>query len=192
MKHSLYPLNVNNDYAYLVQEIIEKLWQIPRTGWKDRKVKNPETVGEHTDEVVALARDHFHIPLLTTMLRVHDWAESDKKVGDIRTDPFCPPEKRWTKEKKYEVELDAMATLCSNLGPYGPMYFHLWLEFEERKTQRAKIAFQIDKFQPIIRAIKYQKDGQPVIAQEFIDHDGPKIIDHFLRKRMDRAIAELR
>jgi putative hydrolase of HD superfamily len=191
MKHSLYPLNINNDYVHLVQEIIEKLWQIPRTGYKDRGVENPETVGEHTDAVVALAEKHCSIPLLGLMLKIHDWAESDKKVGDRRTDSLCPQKKRWTKEKKYKAERAAMERICSKLGPYGPMIFYLWLEYEEQKTPRAKRAYQWDKLQMILKAIEYQKAGQPVVAQEFIDHDGPKITHPFMRKMMERAIATL-
>ncbi|MFA4942535.1 MAG: HD domain-containing protein [Patescibacteria group bacterium] len=170
---------------------MEKLHKVPRTGYVDRGVKDPETVGEHTDEMILIAEELFHIPGLTTMLKIHDWAESNKKIGDRRTDSLCPPDKRWTKEKKYKAELRAMKNICSRLGPYGPRILRLWLEFEEKRTWRAKIANQIDKFQMIRKAIRYQIAGQPVIAQEFIDHDGPKITNYLLSFELTKARLKL-
>jgi len=178
-------------YFDIAQAVIDKLYDIPRTGWVDRGVKNPETVGEHTDELIVLAERHFHVLKLGLMLKIHDWPESDPTVGDRRTDPLCPPKKRWTKEQKYQAEREAMLTICANLGPHGPMIFSLWMEFAEQQTPRARRAYQLDKFQLIMKAIQYQKEGQPVNAQEFIDYDGPAITDPFLRKKLLRAQAEL-
>jgi putative hydrolase of HD superfamily len=189
--HSLYPLILEGIYIERAQTIVDSLYEIPRTGYKDRGVKNPETVGEHTDELVVLSETLFQIPGLNKMLKIHDWAESKKEVGDRRTDPLCPPEQRWTTEQKYKDELVAMQSICSTLGSCGEKILNDWLEFEERKTEKAIIAYQLDKYQMIRKAIKYQLQGEPVIAQEFIDHDGLKIKHPVLLQLLNQAIKKL-
>ncbi|MFA5644583.1 MAG: HD domain-containing protein [Patescibacteria group bacterium] len=186
-----YPLKFEGIYFNRAQKIINLLFKIPRTGWCDRNVENPETVGEHTDELVSLSGKLFKIPGLSEMLKIHDWPESEKNIGDRRTDPCCPEERRCSPEKKYKDELEAMNLICSKLGPYGKRIFNLWLEFEEKKTERAIIAYQLDKYQAIMKAIEYQLKGQPVIAKEFIEHDGPKIKHPTLRNLLDEAIKML-
>lgn len=190
-KNNLYPLIFEGIYIERAQIIVNSLYEIPRTGYKDRGVKNPETVGEHTDELVVLSENLFQIPGLNKMLKIHDWAESKKEVGDRRTDPLCPPEKKWTIEQKYRDELLAMQSICSTLDYYGEKILNDWLEFEERKTEKAIIAYQLDKYQMIIKAIEYQLQGEPVIAQEFIDYDGPKIKHPVLLQLLNRAIEKL-
>jgi 5'-deoxynucleotidase YfbR-like HD superfamily hydrolase len=167
MKYNLYPLELEPQYAQKARLIIKRLYQIPRTGWLDRKVKNPETVGEHSDELVKLAEELFEIPGLSLMLKIHDWPEKYKKIGDRRTDALCSEEKRWTKERKYREEKKAMQKICAQLGPIGPEIMKLWLEYSARETPRGQIAYQLDKFQRTRKAIAYQKMGEPVVAKEF-------------------------
>lgn len=168
------------------------LYDTPRTGYKDRGVNDPETVGGHTDAVVILGRQLYpHIAGLSKMLEIHDWAESDKTIGDARTDKYCPEERRWTKEEKYEAELAIMQRICSRLGSNGKEILSLWLEFEENKTRRARIAKQLDKLQMILKAIEYERQGEPVKAQEFIDNDGDKITFPKMKKLLKEAIEDL-
>jgi putative hydrolases of HD superfamily len=190
-KKSYYPLAVSQRCLPFVQDITDKLNALERTGWVDRNVENPETVGEHTDELVAMAESLFDIPGLPMMLRIHDWAESEKDVGDRRTDSFCPEDHRFTKKEKYEAELEAMIRICHRLGYLGKKVMKLWLEYEKRETERGQIAYQLDKLQTIKKSIWYQKQGQPVIAQEFIDNDGPKISHPFIRKLLEVSISEI-
>ncbi|MEI6529400.1 MAG: HD domain-containing protein [Candidatus Falkowbacteria bacterium] len=172
--------------------IIKKQYEIPRTGWVDRQVEKPETVGEHTDDLIDMAKKNYpYINGLVAMLKVHDWPETDDEVGDARTDKFCPPEHRWSKEKKYEKEFFAMTQICEQLGPRGKYILRLWLEFEENKTQRAQIAKQLDRLQRIKKAISYQRNGQPVIAQDFIDNDEKYINDPKLIKILEKAKLRL-
>jgi 5'-deoxynucleotidase YfbR-like HD superfamily hydrolase len=192
MKNSYYPLKINWKHRIYVWRIIGTLNQLPRTGYKDRGVNNPETVGQHIDETVAIAEKHFpHIPGLTTMLKIHDWPESNKNIGDPRTDKLCPPKKRWTKANKYAAELAVMKNIASDMGPTGEELLALWLEYEGRKTERAKLAFQIDKFQMIRKACFYQKTGEPVVAQEFIDSSSRYIKNPILKQLMNEAIATI-
>lgn len=190
--HSQTPFKFKLKRRAYALSIINKLYEIPRTGWVDREVENPETVGEHTDDLIILANKYFPgIPGLIAMLKTHDWPETNEEIGDARTDKFCPPDHRWTKEKKFEIELMTMVSICDQLGKRGKDILRLWIEFEENKTVRAKIAKQLDRLQRIIKAISYQKNGQPVIAQEFIDNDENNIHDPRLIKVLEKAKLRL-
>ncbi len=192
-RKSRYPFHFSNVSEYdQVFKIIRSLYDIPRTGYKDRGVEDPETVGEHTDAVVILGRQLYpHITGLSKMLEIHDWAESDKRIGDARTDKYCPEGKRWSKEEKYETELAIMQEICSGLKQNGKEILSLWLEFEENKTKRARIAKQLDKLQMILKAIEYQKQGEPIIAKEFIDSSGKEIIFPKMKAVLKEAISNL-
>jgi len=186
------PFHFKTGRRAFVLEIIAQLYEIPRTGWVDRKVINPETVGEHTDALIALARKYYpFMPELIPMLKIHDWAETNKKIGDARTDRYCPPDHRWTKEKKHEVELATMKEICSHLGVAGKRLLKLWLEYDENITNRAKIAHQLGRLQRVLKAVNYQRLGQPVIAQEFIECDEAEIFDPVLVKVLERAKLRL-
>ncbi len=192
-KISQFPFNFKGKHRFLVLNIINTLSETPRTGFKDRGVEKPESVYEHTERVIDLAKRYFgHIPGLIKMLKIHDWAEHDKKVGDLRTDPYCPKNHRYTREEKFQMELMAMMNICKDLGIPGKEIFELWLEFEEGETEQAKIARQLDKLQAIMQAIYYQNQGQPVAAQEFVDNDGDKITNPVLRKLLEKSIMSLK
>jgi putative hydrolase of HD superfamily len=191
-KHSQYPLNFSGKNFNEAQKIIDELHKIPRTGWINHDVKNPESVGEHTDKLIALAEKYFNIPGLSKMLRIHDWPESDPKIGDRRTDRFCPKRFRWTKERKYKAELKAMRRICLSLGEDGDEILNLWLEFEEGKTHRAKIAKELDKIQAIQKAVEYQKQGESVIAQEFISNSEGEITSLIVLQLLIEAKRELK
>lgn len=186
-----YPLTLTGQSLFRARRIIAVLYGIPRTGWVDQGVKNPETVGEHTDELVSMAEELFDIPGLSMMLKIHDWPESEVEVGDRRTDNFCPADRRISKKDKYELELRAMERICSSFGPEGEVLLGLWQEFEEQITDRAIIARQLDKFQAIMKAIDYQKAGEPVDPQEFISHDGSLITHPVLRQLLSVAQSGL-
>jgi Predicted hydrolases of HD superfamily len=185
--HSQYPLSVSYRDFSKVQEIIDRLHKIPRTGWVDRGVKDPETVGEHTDAVVELSEKYFDIAGLNLMLRIHDWPESNPRVGDRRIDPNCPKKSRWSKERKFQAEFKAMRQICFSFKNLilAKELFSLWLEFEKNKTKRAKIAHQLDKFQAIWQAVKYQKEGWAVDPWEFIDNTGKIITNFILEKELE-------
>ncbi len=190
--YSQSPFNFKKARRAFVLDIIAQLYQTPRTGWVDRGVKNPETVGEHTDALIALARKYYpFMPELIPMLKIHDWAETNKQIGDARTDEHCPPDHRWTKEKKFEVEFATMKKICSRLGASGQRILMLWLEFEENKTACARAGHQLDRLQRVLKAINYQRVGEPVIAQEFIDHDKIHIQDPPLIKALEKAKLRL-
>lgn len=177
-------------YRTYALQIIAGLYQLPRTCWIDRGILNAETVGEHSDALVAMAKLFSEITDLDKMLKIHDWVEYDKSVGDLRTDTYFPTDHRRTKEEKAILELKAIKKICQKLGPYGKTIFNLWTEYEEGKTERAKIAFQLDKLQAILKAIEYEKNGEPACSQEFIDYSGKFIVHPKLKEILAEAIIQ--
>jgi len=192
--HSQYPLEISCRDFSKVQEIIDRLHKIPRTGFVDCGIKNPETVGEHTDAVVALSEKYFNITGLNWMLKVHDWPESDPGVGDRRTDRNCPKKSRWSKKKRFQEEFMAMRKICLSMKNTikAKEFFSLWLEFAQNKTDLAKIANQLDKFQLIQRAVEYQKQGWAVDPWEFINTIEKIITNFILKKELEKIKSELR
>ncbi len=121
-----------------------------------------------------------------TILLVHDWPEVI--TGDMRSDPLAP--KQFTKEEKAEKEKAAMKQICGALGPKGKKLFDLWKEFERGKSLRAILARQTERTQRIIKALEYEKNGEPVIAKEFIDYYGPSIENEKLRSLISSHLTK--
>ena len=187
----IFPLVVAHGNKMVLKENFYKLYKTPKAGWKDRVIFNPESVGESIDEVCALA-DYFpEVPELSRMLKVHALAKCDKTVGDIRTDIFCPANKRWTKEKKFEAEKLAMEKICKKIKPYDQYIFGLWLEYKLGETKRAKIAKQIVRFQTIRKAAQYQLEGKNIDIKEFINNPGIEIKEPILKRMLNEALDRL-
>lgn len=121
-----------------------------------------------------------------TILLIHDWPEVI--TGDMRSDPLTP--KPVTKKEKEEKERAAMEKICGALGKKGKMLLALWKEFERGKSLRAILARQTERAQRIIKALEYEKDGEPVIAQEFIDYYGPSIENEKLRSLISSHLTK--
>lgn len=187
MKRSLlYPLSVPRNCQKLAMFIIRGLYEIPRTGFKDRGVLKPESVGEHTDAVIAIAEKMYpELKGLTMMLKIHDWAEF--LTGDLRTDHLALPHERVSKERKKVRETNAMEMICRELGIYGKEIFALWSEFEEGLTRRSQVAQEIDHVQSILKAQEYERAGETVSAKEFYDYYHDSITESILISKMSAA-----
>ena len=142
---------------------IDKLKQIYRQSYilgKNRK----ENDAEHSWHIALMAillQEHSNqdINIIKTikMLLIHDLVEID--AGDT----YAYDEKG--NEEKFEREQIAAERIFGLLPEDQRQEFlDLWLEFEERKTNEAKFAASLDRFQPII--LNYFTDGKA-----WIEHD---------------------
>lgn len=135
--------------------------KLPRTGWIESGVprRMVETVGEHTlltqgiaKSVYAQHKDQYtdvNIDRVCSMLYIHDWAEA--LIGDYTPDQI-------SKEEKKKLERDAIEKICRRVAD-GDEIKKLFIEFDERKTPNAFFAYQCDKAQCDLMAIKYGKEG---------------------------------
>jgi len=164
---------------------IKSLNDLPRTGWVRRGISEPETVGEHTVECIAILHaladelgDDFDIEHTVEMLAVHDWPESNVLVGDITIHCGVSAEEKFLREKH------AMIELCSQLKN-GDRLLQLWLEFEEQATVEARIARQIDKFQVVYKAVQYHVE-QGLDPSDFLANDAPMVVHPVLVTFVER------
>lgn len=162
---------------------IRSLNHLPRTGWVIRDIQDPETVGEHTVECMAIAAslaDELGVnrERLLQILCVHDWPESDPDVGDISPRCNIPP------QKKQQLEHDAMVSLCATL-PQGDFFFALWREYEDERTVESQVAHQIDVLQRTFKAVVYHVE-QGLDPHEFLEEAVKKVQHPVLRSVLDR------
>ncbi|MDD4333145.1 MAG: HD domain-containing protein [Patescibacteria group bacterium] len=177
-------------------KVVDGLFKLSRTGWVRRGVKNPETVGEHSDSLVALAdkvcqvRKELDEKKLKRMLQIHDWPEN--LIGDIVTANADKNIRQKMLQDKYANEITALTIVCSKLGPEGQIILDLWKEFEEGKTPEAQIAKQLDKLQAMQKAWEYENGGEKgVLARDFIDYDEKKITDPLLISWLNELKEEM-
>ncbi len=175
----------NLTYAHLAPEVWAALGKIPRTGWVNRHVKNPESVQEHTIALRELASSFKDLTEdekdgLLNMLEIHDWPEVIH--GDQAIVTNDEEEKRLLKATKYEKEKEALTTICARLGEDGKKIMDLWLRFENSNDPAASFARQLDKYQAIKKALEYEHAQGIALFKEFLDYDRKRITHPILVK----------
>jgi putative hydrolase of HD superfamily len=136
-------------------KIIGRLKRTPRTGWKMRKVKNPESVADHSFRTTLLGMVLSDLEKLDTekimrMLLLHDIAES--ATGDITS---IKKYKNISKFRKLEEK--AIEKILSKLSKkLSKMYLDLWNEMEDCKTKEAKFCNDMDKLEMMLQAFDYE------------------------------------
>ena len=162
-------------------KIIGQLKRLKRKGWIQRKINNDiESVADHSFRLSVLSMifaDIFELDTLKLikMSLIHDFPESI--VGDIT--PLDMDDK-----EKYNLELDAMKKISSILK-YNSEYLDLWLEFEEDKSEEAKLLKQLDKIEMVFQALEYELAGnEPKKLDEFWDYtekllNNPHLVNFF-------------
>lgn len=165
--------------------ILQNLKTTKRTGWVNNKVSNPESISDHMHRMSVIA---MLLPIesnrdrLIKMALVHDIAEA--VVGDITPSQM-------TKADKATLELSAMQKFSKDLGPMADEMLELWMEYEAGETKTAIICKDIDKFEMILQAFEYEKDGHPQKLDEFFSStEGKfkhpsvvKLVDALYKKR---------
>lgn len=139
--------------------------KLKRTGWVIRNVNNPESVAEHA----------FRVTILSSVLAASLKADREKLIkmsiihdlGEISTGDVVV--ESWTtiflnkRKKKEEIEKRAIKEILSDYGEEYSLLFH---EMIKRKTNDAKIFWDIDLFERTIQAYEYEKE-QNINMEEF-------------------------
>jgi 5'-deoxynucleotidase YfbR-like HD superfamily hydrolase len=136
-----------------------KLKDVERTGWVEAKIKNPESVADHSWGVALLAlilskRVKLNLEKCLKMALIHD-------INEIYTkDIALQPEDRGTikEKKKKKIERNAMKKVLSFLpNSIKRDWERVWNELEARKTREAKVVRNLDKLDMAIQALIYKK-----------------------------------
>lgn len=139
-----------------------------RTGWVNEKVSLPESVADHMFRMSVMALTCVELGCsgsgsgridtfrAVQIALVHDLAEA--LVGDITPTQFSGV----AKEKKHQLEMQAMNTICDKLrGAHidsrtSEYMMDLWLEYEGGQTPTAKYVKNLDKLDMYLQAYEYQ------------------------------------
>ena len=104
------------------------------------------------------------------MIQTHDWPEAI--AGDQIAVDYDDEALAEKVEKKRLSESEAMKIICKRFSDVqAKKIMALWQEYEDGQSQEAQIIYQLDKLQAVQKARKYEKMGEPVKTQEFIDYE---------------------
>lgn len=153
-----------------------KLEKVIRKGWVMCNVpeERMESVGDHTLQTLMLASvitkelklnvDTFK---LMEMLLIHDIGETI--IGDIS---IVEDDYEIKKQKEREAVHKVLTNLSEDTSNY---YYNLWCEMEQQNTPIAKLAFQIDKLDAVIKAKIYENNyNLNGLFDEFYSHQEEK------------------
>ena len=130
-----------------------------RTGWIMHGVHNPESIADHMYRmslmamIASFANGAIDTNKCIKLALIHDLAEA--RVGDIT--PHCGV----SDQEKYNLELNTMEEIRSMLGSTmgGDEIVSLWKEYEEGRTEEAKLLKDLDKLEMILQAQEYEAEG---------------------------------
>lgn len=153
--------------------VYEALHKVKRTGWVRRGVENPESVKEHTVALLVLLQEIAHLlteqelDCLAEMLEVHDWPEAID--GDPVILELNPELREKLLAEKFESEKCAMGCICAPL-PDGNSYMDFWLRMELSDDAAAELGRQMDKYQAVEQAFRYEQEQGIEMFQDFLGY----------------------
>ena len=158
-------------------EVNDSLRSKIRTGWTKRGIPSEigETVWEHSlkvrEAVLLYAANHPEIDahkagLMALFHDVTEYRAPDFTPGDVGA------------EEKNKIEGAALDQLVERLGPEASSIKDLWKEYEEGRTPEAILVKQLDKFDPAVQALRYERLGYAV--QDFYPYTRARLTDPVL------------
>lgn len=167
------------DVVKLVK-ILGKSKKIKRAGWVREKIKNPESVAEHSFRLIVMCMALAKVlkvdqEKLIKMAIVHDLGET--KTGDIVVE-------RGTKiysQKRIKKEILEEEAIKELLSIFGEEYHRVFHELIERKSREAKIFWQLDKLEMAFQAKEYEEE-QGKDLEEFFKNAEMNIKTPLLKK----------
>jgi putative hydrolase of HD superfamily len=165
-----------------VMQRIERLKHLPRAGWIDREVQQPETVAAHSWRLAVLALLAAQISGLDAgkavrVALVHDLAEAitgdqtpfdelGATAGDRRALAANPPERvTWRnperRQQKIRLERAALQRILAGLPDSVVRVLRdAWEEYEAGISEEAQLVQQLDKLEALIQGYDYLRSGQ--------------------------------
>lgn len=177
-----------NFFGYVME-----LKAIKRSGWINKlKVKNPESVADHTYAMSTMVMVFSDILGMKTeralkMAILHDLGESI--IGDYGPNEISSNEKRIK-------ETEAIDHILNHLpSETRKEYGDIWKEYLENKTDTSQLVHSVDKFEMALQAKKYEGQGYPSsVLQQFINYatgrdDGNDVL-LLLKRTKDASFSE--
>lgn len=187
-----HPLHYAADY----KDVVSRLEILPRTGWVQWKVKDPETVWEHILAVRRLAityKDNLNLNEdefreLLDMIEIHDWPEAQVGDGVILGDEPNVVKLRNEKKKR---EMEAMERICSN-APHGQKIIALYIRYASGNDHIARLVKQLEKLQAVFKASEYERtQSKKGLTAEFAHYTRDLLHDTFLTSEFEKIVTTL-
>ena len=139
---------------------VAALKRMPRRGWVQRGVPDPESVAAHSFGVAALAAvtasatgaDPARAALIAV---IHDLAEA--LTGDVTPADGVPA------HEKQRQEEEAARRILADVDPDGSL-MTAWLDYAERRTPEGRLVKDLDKIDMALQADAYAREGTPDAA----------------------------
>ena len=136
---------------------IAALKRMPRIGWVQRGVPDPESVAAHSFGVAALAAVTASAvgadPARATLIAVmHDLAEA--LTGDLTPADGVPGDEKQRREEQ------AARRILAGVDPDGTL-MAAWLDYAERRTPEGRLVKDLDKIDMALQADTYARAGTP-------------------------------
>lgn len=141
---------------------------LPRTGWLQRGIAQPESIAEHTFGVATLALligEHYPAldrGQLLALALVHDLAEA--LLGDVP----ASARRLFGAEAKHTAEHLAATELFGSL-PNGTVYLTLWEEYARGASAEARLVKGLDRIEMLAQALVYEQAGSRALAEFWAD-----------------------
>lgn len=146
--------------------------KILRSGWVREKIKDPESVAEHSFLLSVLAMvlaDQLGVDKekLIKMALLHDLGES--VTGDIvwSRGETIDIKKRMDKEQKEKEGIKKVFGILNKSNEY----IKIFEEMIERASEEAKIFCQLDKLEMAMQALEYEREQKKKLDEFFINAD---------------------
>ncbi len=164
-----------------------KLKRIPRAGWVEACVRQPESVADHTFRTSILCMIHSNLEgldelKLLRMALIHDLPESI--IGDL-----TPSRKTAETEAKEDKAMNQILSLLPK--SQRKEYMTVWNEYKKCETKEAKTVRQLEKLEMALQAKEYEKAGSTRKSLErFIKSAEEAITQPELRKLLTYILEE--
>jgi len=171
---------------------VMELKAIKRSGWISKvKIKNPESVADHTYAMSTMVMVFSDILGMKTeralkMAILHDLGESI--IGDYEPNEISYNEKRIK-------ETEAIDHILNHLpAETRKEYADIWKEYLENKTDTSRLVHGVDRFEMAIQAKTYESQGYPSsILQQFFTYttdgeDGNDVLQ-LLKRTKDASFS---
>jgi putative hydrolase of HD superfamily len=149
---------------------IATLKLLPRTGWLQRGVSQPESVAEHTFGVTALAllagdaAGDLDRGKLLAIAVLHDMAEV------LLSDLPASARRFIGADHKHDAERRALEELFARM-PNRDEYVELWEEYARGCSREARLVKGLDRVEMLAQALAYERAGSRAMGEFLHDAD---------------------
>lgn len=149
---------------------IATLKLLPRTGWLQRGVAQPESVAEHTFGVTALAllagdaAGDLDRGKLLAIAVLHDMAEA------LLSDLPASARRFIGADHKHDAERRALEELLARM-PNRAEYVELWEEYARGCSREARLVKGLDRVEMLAQALAYERAGSRAMSEFLHDAD---------------------